>query len=133
MDGQWLGGGAPSTVQVIGLAGLVGLAVLVGFRVALWTNAAPWLLSCCVGLILGIMLGAIIFEFLPALRNTSTKGALKIVLGVVGFLLAWIIHAVVRSGLPAHHSFEEAPRNVAGNWLQPGGQLYLGHQETARA
>ena len=24
-------------------------------------------------------------------------------------------------------------RNVAGNWLQPGGQLYLGHQETARA
>ena len=25
------------------------------------------------------------------------------------------------------------PRNVAGNWLQPGGQLYLGHQEIARA
>ena len=28
---------------------------------------------------------------------------------------------------------DEAARNVAGNWLQPGGQLYLGHQETARA
>ena len=25
------------------------------------------------------------------------------------------------------------PRNVAGNWLQPGGQLYLSHQEIARA
>ncbi len=24
-------------------------------------------------------------------------------------------------------------RNVAGNWLQPGGQLYLSHQEIARA
>ena len=112
VDSQWLGGGTPSTVQVIGLAGLVGLAVLVGFRVALWTNAYPWLLSCCVGLIIGIMLGAIIFEFLPALRNTSTRVALKIVVGVVGFLLAWVIHAIVRSGLPDHHSFEEAPRSL---------------------
>jgi hypothetical protein len=29
--------------------------------------------------------------------------------------------------------FGTDPRNVAGNWLQPGGQLYLGHQEIARA
>ena len=28
---------------------------------------------------------------------------------------------------------ESFSRNVAGNWLQPGGQLYLRHQETARA
>ena len=101
-----------STVPVIGLAGLVGLAVLVGFRVALWTNASPWLLSCCVGLIIGIMLGAIIFEFLPALRDTPTTVALKIVVGVAGFLLAWVIHAIVRSGLSDHHSFEEAPRSL---------------------
>ena len=31
------------------------------------------------------------------------------------------------------HADALAPRNVAGNWLQPGGQLYLRHQETARA
>lgn len=101
-------GSDPSTLQVIWLAGLVGLAVVVGFRVALWTNASPWLLSCCVGLIVGIILGTIIFEFLPALNNQSTSVLAKISVGVIGFIAAWVVHAFVRSGLPDPDSFSEA-------------------------
>lgn len=100
--------GDPLLGPVVGLAGVVGLAVLIGFWVASWTNPSPTLLSCCVGAILGIIFGAIVFEFLPALEITFNTAPLKLSVAGVGFVVAAAIHRVVLSGLPGRHSFEEA-------------------------
>ncbi len=100
--------GDTSFVQLVGLAATVGLAVLVGFWAASWATASPAVLSCCVGGIMGIIPGAIIFEFLPALNISDVATALA-TLGVVavGFLVAGGFHVLVQSGLPDRHTFQE--------------------------
>lgn len=99
--------GGPLLVQVVGLAAVVGLAVLVGFWFASWTDASPGLLSCCVGAILGIILGAIVFEFVPALEITVSTALVKLGVAAAGFAGAAAIHGVALSGVPGRHSSGE--------------------------
>jgi zinc transporter ZupT len=100
--------GDTSFVQLVGLAATVGLAVLVGFWAASRALASPFVLSCCVGGIMGIIPGTIIFEFLPAL-NISDVATVLATLGImaVGFLVAGGFHVLVQSGLPDRHSLQE--------------------------
>ena len=96
-----------SLAQVLGLAGVVGLGTLVGFLVASRTNGSPRLLSCCVGGIMGIIPGTVIFEFLPALEITSTTALFTLGAAVGGFVVAAVAISQVQRMLPERYSFEE--------------------------
>ncbi len=96
-----------SVIQVIGLAAVVGFAVLVGFWGASRARASPGVLSCCVGVIMGIIPGTIAFEFLPALKITSGTAPLVIGMMFAGFVLTAIFHNLVQRRWPVHQSFED--------------------------
>jgi zinc transporter ZupT len=100
--------GDASFAQLVGLAATVGLAVLVGFWGASRAAASPAVLSFCVGGIMGIIPGAIIFEFLPALHITTATALTTLGIVAVGFLVAGGFHVLVQRGLPDRHSFQEA-------------------------
>jgi zinc transporter ZupT len=98
----------PAFIQLVGLATMVGIAVLAGFGCAFWLGASPGLLSLCVGLILGIMLATILFEFLPALELTFNLILPLLGMATIGFVAAALVHGLARTSLPARHSADEA-------------------------
>lgn len=99
--------GELSLMDVMGLAGVVGLAALAGFLISSLINPSPRLLSCCVGGIMGIVLGTIGFEFVPALKITPANALPVLGTAVGGFIAAVIAHALARRGLPERHTFQE--------------------------
>ncbi len=100
--------GSPAFLQVVGLVGLVGVSVLTGVWCGLRLKASPGLLSICVGGILGIIPGTILFEFLPAL-NLNSEVILSTLGGAsLGFVSAVVVHGLARTGLPRRQSSEEA-------------------------
>ena len=99
--------GGSSLLQVVGLAAIIGIAVLTGFWSALRFQGSPRLLSFCVGGVMGIIPGTILFEFLPALNVTLDIVLPLLVAATLGFLAAAVVHCLVRVGLPRRQAAEE--------------------------